>query len=122
MHSRPSHRVAFAGLGAMGFGMASHLVKIGHHVIGLDVFEPSLARFREAGGKTSHSPREAAEGVEFFICMVANSKQADSVLFDPDKGAVEGKEFYNSMFHFMSRSWISYVEGIKFMYESNKIL
>jgi len=106
----------------MGFGMASHLVKIGHHVIGLDVFEPSLARFREAGGKTSHSPREAAEGVEFFICMVANSKQADSVLFDPDKGAVEGKEFYNSMFHFMSRSWISYVEGIKFMYESNKIL
>jgi 3-hydroxyisobutyrate dehydrogenase len=79
----------------MGFGMASHLVKIGHHVVGCDVFEPSLARFGEAGGKTSLSPRKAAEEAEFFICMVANSQQADSVLFDPDNGAVRGKELHN---------------------------
>jgi 3-hydroxyisobutyrate dehydrogenase-like beta-hydroxyacid dehydrogenase len=94
MHSKPSKRVAFAGLGAMGFGMASHLVQIGHQVTGFDVYEPSLFRFREAGGETSRSPREAAAGAEFFICMVANSQQVDSVLFDPENGAVQGKKLY----------------------------
>lgn len=76
----------------MGLGMASHLVKINYHVVGFDVYEPSLTRFQEVGGQISHSPREAAEEAESFICMVANSQQADSVLFDPENGAVESKQ------------------------------
>jgi 3-hydroxyisobutyrate dehydrogenase-like beta-hydroxyacid dehydrogenase len=92
MHPSPPSTVAFAGLGAMGFGMASHLVKTGYHVVGFDVHEPTLARFREAGGKISHSPRDAAQKADFFICMVANSQQANSVLFDSKDGAVEGME------------------------------
>ena len=82
--------IAFAGLGAMGFGMASHLVKLGHSVTGCDVWEPSLARFREVGGRTAPSPRDAAKGCDFLICMVANSQQAESVLFDSEKGAAQG--------------------------------
>jgi 3-hydroxyisobutyrate dehydrogenase-like beta-hydroxyacid dehydrogenase len=89
---QPTIKVAFAGLGAMGFGMATHLVKIGRGVNGFDVYEPSLSKFKEVGGQTSTSPRKAAKGAEFFICMVANSQQADSVLFDPKIGAVEGME------------------------------
>jgi 3-hydroxyisobutyrate dehydrogenase-like beta-hydroxyacid dehydrogenase len=95
MHSQSLSKVAFAGLGAMGFGMASHLVKIGRHVIGFDIYNPSLTRFREAGGQTSNSPREAGKEAKFFICMVTNSQQADSVLFDPENGAVQCKELYN---------------------------
>jgi 3-hydroxyisobutyrate dehydrogenase-like beta-hydroxyacid dehydrogenase len=82
--------IGFAGLGAMGFGMASHLVKLGHQVTGFDVYEPSLAKFKAAGGQTTTSPREAAEKADFFLCMVANSQQAESVLFDSKTGAVQG--------------------------------
>jgi hypothetical protein len=90
--SQPAIKVAFAGLGAMGFGMASHLLKLGRDVIGFDVYEPSLARFKEAGGRISSSPQQAAQEAEFFVCMVANSQQANSVLFDPENGAVQGKQ------------------------------
>jgi 3-hydroxyisobutyrate dehydrogenase-like beta-hydroxyacid dehydrogenase len=90
MDSKTSDRIAFAGLGAMGFGMASHLLKVGHQVVGFDVYEPALARFRQIGGKTSNSPREAAKEANFFVCMVANSQQADAVLFDYEIGAVQG--------------------------------
>jgi 3-hydroxyisobutyrate dehydrogenase-like beta-hydroxyacid dehydrogenase len=90
MSSKTSSTIAFVGLGAMGFGMASHLVKIGYRVMGFDVYEPNCARFVEAGGKTAQSSQDAARGSEFFICMVANSQQADSVLFDPKTGAVGG--------------------------------
>jgi 3-hydroxyisobutyrate dehydrogenase len=82
--------IAFAGLGAMGFGMASHLVKLGHNVKGYDVYEPSLAKFREVGGQTASSPRQAAQRSNFLICMVANAQQAESVLFDSNNGAVQG--------------------------------
>jgi 3-hydroxyisobutyrate dehydrogenase-like beta-hydroxyacid dehydrogenase len=90
MHPVLSNGVAFVGLGAMGLGMASHLVKSGYEVVGFDVYEPSRVRFRDAGGKIADSPRDAARGAKFFICMVANSQQVDSVLFDADIGAAEG--------------------------------
>jgi 3-hydroxyisobutyrate dehydrogenase-like beta-hydroxyacid dehydrogenase len=85
-----SGTIAFEGLGAMGFGMASHLVKTRYQVTGFDLCEPTRAKFSDAGGKISQSPRDAARGSAFLICMVANSQQVDSVLFDSGKGAVEG--------------------------------
>jgi 3-hydroxyisobutyrate dehydrogenase len=92
MHQSPPNTIAFAGLGAMGFGMASHLVKMGYRVVGFDIHEPTLARFKEAGGRVSNSPRDAAQGADFFICMVASSQQANSVLFDSQNGAVQGMQ------------------------------
>ncbi|KAG4428454.1 hypothetical protein IFR05_016066, partial [Cadophora sp. M221] len=89
MASQTSERIAFAGLGAMGFGMASHLLGLGHHVTGFDVYEPSLEKFRALGAKAASSPREAAKDNDLFICMVANSNQAESVLFDSETGAVK---------------------------------
>jgi hypothetical protein len=87
-----SHNVAWIGLGAMGLGMASHLVKNGFNVTGYDIYEPSLAKFRENRGSTATSPLEAARNAEFLVCMVASSAQAQHVLFDKDTGAVQGME------------------------------
>jgi len=91
MDDQTTVNVAFAGLGAMGFGMASNLVKKGYKVTGFDVSAPTLDRFNAVGGEIAPSPREAAQGSSIFICMVANSHQVDSVLFDPANGAVQGK-------------------------------
>jgi 3-hydroxyisobutyrate dehydrogenase-like beta-hydroxyacid dehydrogenase len=90
-NSSQAMNVAFAGLGAMGFGMACHLISLGHQVLGFDVYEPSLSKFHTAGGQTTASPREAAQAAAFFICMVTNAQQAESVLFDSATGAVQGK-------------------------------
>jgi 3-hydroxyisobutyrate dehydrogenase len=91
MAGTTTSNIAFAGLGAMGIGMATHLVETGHKVTGYDAYEPSLEKFRTAGGQTASSPKEYAKNSEYFICMVANSQQAESVLFDPENGAVHGK-------------------------------
>ncbi|KXS15061.1 hypothetical protein M427DRAFT_155509 [Gonapodya prolifera JEL478] len=80
-------RVGFAGLGAMGLGMASTLVHKGFPVTGFDVWQPSLDKFVAAGGKGVKAPREAARDAEVFVVMVTNAKQADSVLFGDD-GAI----------------------------------
>ncbi|KAL8730122.1 MAG: hypothetical protein Q9181_004779 [Wetmoreana brouardii] len=87
-----SPKVAFAGLGAMGFGMASHLVKSGFAVTGFDVYQPALDRFVKEGegASSAKTPREAVSDVDFLICMVATSVQATPLLFDPDTGAIGG--------------------------------
>lgn len=79
--------VAFAGLGAMGFGMATNLLKCGFQVTGYDVYQPAMDRFVAEGGKSASTPSKAAEYEEFFICMVVNAEQAGNVLFDMHTGA-----------------------------------
>lgn len=68
--------------------MASHLLHLKHTVVGFDVYKPALDRFRENGGQTAPSPKEAANNV--FILMVANAHQVNSVLFDESDGAAQG--------------------------------
>lgn len=76
--------IGFVGLGAMGFGMATHLVHSGHKVHGYDVFPASVQRFAAAGGTAATSLRESAEGKGLYICMVASAPQAEEVLFGKD--------------------------------------
>lgn len=84
--SKPA--VSFIGLGAMGFGMATNLVKEGHSVTGFDVWAPTLDKFKQAGGSTASTPAEAVQGKAFCIVMVATAQQAQSVLFQGDHPAV----------------------------------
>src|SRR5262249_19804172 len=88
MSSRPI--IGFVGLGAMGFGMATHLVKQGYPVKGYDVFAKSVERFNGAGGIPTSSLRESATGVEYYIVMVATAAQAQEALFNKEVGLVEG--------------------------------
>ncbi|KAK4173210.1 hypothetical protein QBC36DRAFT_293638 [Triangularia setosa] len=80
--------VAFIGLGAMGFGMAAHLIKQGYSVTGFDVWAPTLKRFEEAGGLTATTPADAVVDKQHVVVMVATAQQAQSVLLDGPNAAV----------------------------------
>ncbi|KAI0506013.1 NAD binding domain of 6-phosphogluconate dehydrogenase-domain-containing protein [Xylaria bambusicola] len=82
--------IAFIGLGAMGFGMATHLVKQGYPVTGFDVWPPTLERFRAAGGSIAPTPAEAVRGRDHIVCMVATAAQAQSVFFEGENPALNG--------------------------------
>ncbi|KAI4222027.1 MAG: hypothetical protein L6R36_006449, partial [Xanthoria steineri] len=91
MPSQPP-KIAFAGLGAMGYGMAAHLVQSGYAVTGFDVYQPALDRFLKEGKAASaaKTPKEAVQDADVFICMVATSVQATPLLFNAETGAVQG--------------------------------
>ncbi|KAH7679774.1 Fructose-bisphosphate aldolase protein [Dioscorea alata] len=74
-------RIGFIGLGAMGFGMATHLLRSNYCVRAYDVYKPTLSRFQDLGGLIGASPAEVCKDVEVLIVMVANETQAESVLF-----------------------------------------
>ncbi|KAK4154999.1 hypothetical protein C8A00DRAFT_13916 [Chaetomidium leptoderma] len=77
--------IAFIGLGAMGFGMATHLIKQGYAVTGFDVWAPTLERFQAAGGLTATTPAAAVADKTLCVCMVATAQQAQAVLIEgPD--------------------------------------
>lgn len=83
--------IGFVGLGAMGFGMATHLLSCGYKVKGFDIYEPLLKKFETRGGIAVSSPMEAAQGSKVFVIMVANADQVSKALFHVD-GAVKGLE------------------------------
>ncbi|XP_077232821.1 ketose-bisphosphate aldolase class-II family protein isoform X2 [Tasmannia lanceolata] len=79
--SKPIKRIGFIGLGAMGFGMATHLLGSNFCVVGYDVYEPSLSRFANAGGLVGKTPAEVSKDADLVVIMVTNEAQANEVLF-----------------------------------------
>jgi len=83
-------RVAFLGLGTMGYPMAGHLARAGHDV---HVFNRSPAKAEawvaQHGGRRAASPREAAAGAAFVFCCVGNDDDLRSVALGAD-GAFAG--------------------------------
>ncbi|KAK4691413.1 hypothetical protein P7C71_g5582, partial [Lecanoromycetidae sp. Uapishka_2] len=86
--SPPKPTLVFAGLDAMGYGMAYHLLASGFPVIGYDAHQPAMLKLVAEGGQSANTPREAAKDVLFFICMVSSSLQATPLFFDENIGAV----------------------------------
>ncbi|MCC8961340.1 NAD(P)-dependent oxidoreductase [Bradyrhizobium sp. Pear76] len=84
-------KVAFLGLGVMGFPMAGHLVKKGGHEV--TVYNRTAAKSKEwadkFGGKTAPTPKAAAEGQDFVMCCVGNDNDLRAVTIGPD-GAFAG--------------------------------
>jgi 3-hydroxyisobutyrate dehydrogenase len=84
-------KVAFIGLGVMGFPMAGHLkVKGGHEVTVYNrthaKAESWVAKF---GGRAAKTPKEAAEGQDFVFACVGNDDDLRQVTIGPD-GAFAG--------------------------------
>ncbi|EDN06726.1 3-hydroxyisobutyrate dehydrogenase [Histoplasma capsulatum] len=82
--------IGFVGLGLMGFGMATNLIKLGYVVKGYDIQETTMARFKDAGGQIASSPGGAAGGNMFCVCMVATAAQAQVAIFDHENGIAKG--------------------------------
>jgi 3-hydroxyisobutyrate dehydrogenase-like beta-hydroxyacid dehydrogenase len=82
-------KVGFIGLGAMGLGMATSLVKAGFHVCGYDVSSGPMTEFVAVGekAKAASSPAEAALDATVLILMVQNATQVEDVLFGSGKAA-----------------------------------
>ncbi len=85
-------RVAFLGLGVMGFPMAGHLAAAGHEVTVWNRTAAKAAAWAQKhGGRAATTAREAAQGAEFVMCCVGNDDDLRSVCLGPD-GAFAGME------------------------------
>lgn len=85
-------KIAFLGLGVMGYPMAGHLVKAGHEVC---VYNRTTAKAeawaKEFAGGFAATPREAVAGAEFVMSCVGNDDDLRSVCLGED-GAFAGMQ------------------------------
>jgi 3-hydroxyisobutyrate dehydrogenase len=90
-------KVAFLGLGVMGYPMAGHLKTKGGHDV--TVYNRTAAKAEkwvaQFGGKSAPTPKQAAEGQDFVMCCVGNDDDLREVTLGPNgafaamkKGAV----------------------------------
>jgi 3-hydroxyisobutyrate dehydrogenase/2-hydroxy-3-oxopropionate reductase len=84
-------KVAFLGLGVMGYPMAGHLLKKGGHDV--TVYNRTAAKAqqwaKEYGGKSAATPREAAKDCDFVMMCVGNDDDVRSVVYG-DNGVLAG--------------------------------
>jgi len=84
-------KVAFLGLGVMGYPMAGHLRKKGGHEV--TVYNRTAAKAEkwaaEFGGRTAPTPKAAAEGQDFVLCCVGNDNDLREVTLGAN-GAYHG--------------------------------
>ena len=85
-------RVAFLGLGVMGYPMAGHLAKAGHSVT---VYNRTPAKgeawVAEFGGSARQTPREAATGADIVFACVGNDDDLRAIVLGAD-GALAGMQ------------------------------
>ena len=88
--STPARRVAFLGLGVMGYPMAGHLAAAGHQVT---VYNRSAAKaaqwVAEHGHASAATPRSAAAQADLVFACVGNDDDLRSVVLG-ENGAFEG--------------------------------
>ncbi|MDZ4135045.1 MAG: NAD(P)-dependent oxidoreductase [Paracoccaceae bacterium] len=84
-------KVAFLGLGVMGFPMAGHLVAKGGHSVTVYNRSPakSAAWVAKHGGTSAATPRAAAQGADFVMACVGNDDDLRAVCTGAD-GAFAG--------------------------------
>jgi hypothetical protein len=79
-------KVAWIGLGVMGYPMAGHLKTRGHHDV--VVFNRTSAKAEawvaEFGGKLAPTPAAAAQDADFIFTCVGNDNDLRAVTLGPD--------------------------------------
>ena len=85
-------KVAFAGLGVMGYPMAGFLAGAGHEVT---VFNRTRSRAdawqKEYGGSVAATPQSAAAAAEIVFCCVGNDDDVRQVILGED-GVLAGTQ------------------------------
>jgi 3-hydroxyisobutyrate dehydrogenase-like beta-hydroxyacid dehydrogenase len=83
-------KVAFIGLGVMGYPMAGHLARAGHQVCVYNRTPAKAAQWvAEYAGSQAPTPREAAQGAELVMTCVGNDEDLRGVVLGVD-GAFAG--------------------------------
>jgi len=83
-------KLAFLGLGVMGYPMAGHLSRAGHDVTVFNRTAPKAAKWAEAfGGKSAATPGAAVRGAEMALMCVGNDDDVRAVITGAD-GALSG--------------------------------
>ncbi len=83
-------KLAFLGLGVMGYPMAGHLQAAGHSVTVYNRTQSKAEAWsKEHGGTWKPTPREAADGADIVMACVGNDDDLRSVVLGPD-GALAG--------------------------------
>src|SRR6202035_4606977 len=79
-------KVAFLGLGVMGYPMAGHLKAKGGHEV--TVYNRTSAKAEkwvaQDGGKSAPTPKQAAEGQDFVMTCVGNDNDLRDVMLGKD--------------------------------------
>jgi len=85
-------KVAFLGLGVMGYPMAGHLASAGHQVTVYNRTEAKALRWvAQHGGGSAATPAAAAAGAELVLMCVGNDDDVRSVATGAD-GALKGMQ------------------------------
>lgn len=88
--STAPHRLAFIGLGAMGYPMAGHLARAGHQVTVYNRTPAKADAWRtEFAGATASTPAQAAHQADMVFCCVGNDDDLRSITLGED-GAFAG--------------------------------
>ena len=83
-------KVAWIGLGVMGYPMAGYVSKAGHDVTVYNRTTSKASKWaKKFGGKTAKTPKDAAKNADFVFCCVGNDDDLRSVVLG-DKGAFAG--------------------------------
>lgn len=78
-------RIAFIGLGAMGYPMAGHLARNGHEVTVFNRTQATAQRWlQEYSGSVAQTPAQAALDAEFVLCCVGNDDDLRAVTLGVD--------------------------------------
>ena len=77
-------RIGFAGLGAMGAGIARRLHGAGHHVVVWNRTKAKAEPLVEAGMGWAETPRELAASVDVLFTMLTNAAAIEATAEGPD--------------------------------------
>ena len=87
-----TQKIAFLGLGVMGFPMSGHLASKGYDVV---VYNRSASKseewLKQHKGTSKSTPREASQGCDIVFACVGNDDDVRSVVYG-ENGALEGME------------------------------
>lgn len=79
--------IAVIGLGSMGLGIATSLVRGGFPVRGFDIAIEARMRLSSAGGLATQSAGDACENADAAVIVVVNAAQTEDALFG-EEGAL----------------------------------
>ena len=78
-------KVAFIGLGVMGYPMAGHLTRHGHELVVFNRTGAKAERWTKAfGGACAETPADAAKGADFVFTCVGNDDDLRAVTLGPE--------------------------------------